>query len=173
MYGDKTESMSALFYQLLIDQRVGGDDLYTKQPTELSLAKQLSQAGIQWLSLYDVYGAAGIIETVKGTCVNFTNELVNKVMNILSPVIEDYEKAGILDNMFVYGFDEVDSECEQSLRNVYGAIKKRWSQLRTMATLNWPLTYLLMLGSCNMRTTILPMLQSGLMLAKSSGGITV
>ena len=170
MYGDKTESMSALFYQLLIDQRVGGDDLYTKQPTELSLAKQLSQAGIQWLSLYDVYGAAGIIETVKGTCVNFTNELVNKVMNILSPVIEDYEKAGILDNMFVYGFDEVDSE---SLRNVYGAIKKRWSQLRTMATLNWPLTYLLMLGSCNMRTTILPMLQSGLMLAKSSGGITV
>ena len=136
VYGAKSEQISQLFYKLLISERVGGDDLYTRQPTDLTLAEQLSGAGIQWLSLYDVYGAANI-ESVKGYCVNFTDDLVDKVMKILSPVVENYTKSGILDKMFVYGFDEVGAECEQSIRNVYGAIKTKWPSLRTMATLNW------------------------------------
>ena len=139
VYGNETTSISHLFFQLLIEQRVGGDDLYTTHPTDIELAEQLAHSGIQWLSLYDVYGAAGISDEmkVKGVCVNFTDDLVKKVMDILSPVVEKYTAAGILGNMFVYGFDEVDSECEQSIRNVYGAIKTKWPQLRTVATLNW------------------------------------
>ena len=139
IYGEKTTNISQLFYRLLIDQRVGGDDLYTKEPTDIDLAETLSYTGIQWLTLYDVYGAAGIDESMKlkGVCVNFTSDLVAKVMSILSPVVEKYNEVGILPNMFVYGFDEVGPECEQSLRNMYGAIKTKWPQLRTMATLNW------------------------------------
>ena len=139
VYGDNTTDISQLFYRLLIDQRVGGDDLYTKEPTDVKLAEMLSYVGIQWLTLYDVYGVAGIDNRLKlkGVCVNFTDELVEKVMNILSPVVGKYDEVGILHNMFVYGFDEVGPECEQSVRNMYGAIKSRWPQLRTMATLNW------------------------------------
>ena len=139
VYGEKTSSVAPLFYQLLTDQRVGGDDLYTRNPTDLLLAEELSQSGVQWLSLYDVYGAAGIAEEfkVRGACVNFTADLVDKVLSILTPVVENYTAAGVLDHMFVYGFDEAPSTCEQSLRNVYGAIKTKWPQLRTMATLNW------------------------------------
>lgn len=139
VYGDNTLSIAPLFYQLLTDQRVGGDDLYTTHPTDLQLAGMLAQSGIQWLSLYDVYGAAGIGEEmkVKGACVNFTNDLVEKVLSILTPVVEEYIAARILKNMFIYGFDEAPADCEQSVRNVYGAIKTKWPQLRTMATLNW------------------------------------
>ena len=144
VYGDRTASVAPLFFQLLTEQRVGGDYLYTTHPTDLALAKQLAQSGVQWLSLYDVYGAAGVHggddETgrVKGACVEFNGTLVDKVMAILTPVVEQYNAAGILGNMFVYGFDEVDSSCEQSIRNMYGAIKVKWPQLRTVATLNWP-----------------------------------
>ena len=139
VYGENSSSVAHLFYQLLTDQRVVGDDLYTTHPTDLELAEQLSQSGVQWLSLYDVYGAVGIDDAmkVKGACVNFTDELVEKVIGILSPVVEEYSKAEILENMFVYGFDEAPEICAQSLRNVYGAIKTKWPQLRTVATLNW------------------------------------
>ena len=139
VYKEKTTNISQLFYPLLIDQRVGGDDLYTREPTDVHLAEMLSYTGIKWLTLYDVYGAAGIDTSMKlkGVCVNFTSELIEKVMNILSPVVQEYNSVGLLSNMFVYGFDEVGPECEQSLRNMYGAIKAKWPQLRTMATLNW------------------------------------
>ena len=139
VYGDKTSSVATLFYQLLTEQRIGGDNLYTTRPTDLQLAEQLAHSGIQWLSLYDVYGAAGISEQmkVKGVCVNFTKDLVEKVLSILSPVVEQYSAAGVLDYMFIYGFDEAPADCEQSLRNMYGAIKTKWPRLRTMATLNW------------------------------------
>lgn len=140
VYGKETNLVSPLFYDMLTDQRVGGDDLYTEQPTNLTLAEQLSARGIPWLSLYDVYGAAGIDENIRlsGVCVNFTSDLVQKVMAILTPVVEKYITAGILDNMFVYGFDEVGPDCEESIGKLYGAIKTKWPMLRTMATLNWP-----------------------------------
>ena len=139
VYGNESSSVAELYYELFTEQRVGGDNLYTTVPTDIKLAEQLAYNGIQWLSLYDVYGAAGISEEfrVRGACVNFTKDLVEKVLSILTPVVEQYSAAGILDSMFVYGFDEAPADCEQSLRNVFGAIKSKWPQLRTMAVLNW------------------------------------
>ena len=139
VYGEKTSSVAPSFYKLFTEQRIGGDDLYIGQPTDIDLAEQLSKSGLHWLSLYDVYGAVGIRNEMKlkGACVNFTEDLVKKVISILTPVMKQYISAGIEDNMFIYGFDEAPALCEQSLRNVYGAIKTKWPHLTTMATLNW------------------------------------
>ena len=140
VYGKESSTVKFKFYDLLTDQRVGGNDLYTGVPTNVSLAAYLAGKGIQWLSLYDVYGAAGIGESsrrVKGACINFTDNLVQKALDILTPVVSDYEKEGLLGNMFVYGFDEAPASCEESVRKIYGAIKEKWPQLRTVATLNW------------------------------------
>ena len=140
VYGKESSTIKFKFYDLLTDQRVGGDDLYTLTPTNVSLADYLAAKGIQWLSLYDVYGAAGIAEhgkRVKGACINFTDSTVKKALDVLTPVVSDYEEKGLLGNMFVYGFDEAPASCEESVRKIYGAIKEKWPQLRTVAILNW------------------------------------
>ena len=166
VYGDTSPLLQQQFYQLLLSQRVGGDNLYTTTPTNLSTASFLAGAGVQWISLYDVYGAAGLtsatqgvgraqvggakpevggaksvkdrgVSRVGGACLNFTEALVEKVVDTLAPTVAAYQAKGILDKAFVYGFDEVAATCEPSLRRVYSAVKARWPRLRTMAVLNW------------------------------------
>ncbi len=132
------EKVKDEFYSLFAEQRLAGDNLYTTVPTNLSLAAYLADMGVQWLSLYDVYGVAGIkAEKVKGACVNFTDALVQKVLDILSPVVSEYEAKGLLKYTFVYGFDEAPSYCEESIRKIFGAIKVKWPEIRTVAVLNW------------------------------------
>lgn len=146
VYG--TDTMKWKYYDLYIDQRMGGDNLYTGKPTNITLAAYLAKKGIRWLSLMDVYGVASdsMFEKVhqernrlgaKGSCLNFTDDLVQKAIDVLSPVIEEYENQSLLDSMFVYGFDEAPQTCESSIRNIYSALKKKWPKLRTVAVLNW------------------------------------
>ena len=135
VYGARADQMTREFINLFIDQRVAGNNLYTTVPANLTTAKYLADAGVQWLSLFDVYGAAKSL--YQGDCLNFTQDLVNKAIEILTPAVSSAEKMGILGNMFVYGFDEAPSSCEESIRMIYTALKQKWPKLRTVATVNW------------------------------------
>ena len=136
------------YYDLFIDQRMGGVDLYTSSPTNVTVAAYLAFKGVRWLSLMDVYGVVrgssekdklskGNKFRMKGSCVNFTDDLVQEVIHVLTPFIEEYENQNVFDSMFVYGFDEAPQTCESSIRNIYTALKKKWPKLRTVAVLNW------------------------------------
>ena len=154
VYGkEATEEMKWKYYDLYVDQRMGGVNLYTSVPTNITIASYLAKEGVKWLSLMDVYGvASGYINTSInslrqsphlhggksfGVCINFTDSLVQKVIQTLTPAIEEYEKQNLLDSMFVYGFDEAPQSCEGSIRTIYGALKEKWPKLRTVAVLNW------------------------------------
>ena len=141
VYEKEAEAVEYKFYDLFLSQRVGGDNLYTTVPTNITTAAYLASKGVEWLSLYDVYGAAGVTEPglhrVTGACVNFTDAMVQKVLDLLTPVVADYQAKGILGNMFVYGFDETPASCEASIRKIFGAIKQKWPVIRTVAVLNW------------------------------------
>lgn len=147
IYGDKAQEIGDKFEQVLISQRMGGNNLYTSVPTNLTEAKSLANSGVQWISLFDVYGAAGAgretrphqhsVNRIQGACLNFTQDLINKAIQILSPSIASAQKMEILDNLFVYGFDEAPQTCEESIRSLYTALKQKWSNLRTVATVNW------------------------------------
>lgn len=147
VYGNKASEMGEKFEEMLISQRMGGNNLYTSVPTNLSEAKTLADAGVQWISLFDVYGASSSQITtggslnretkVQGACLNFTQDLINKAIEILSPAVASAQQMKILDNLFVYGFDEAPEMCEESIRSLYTALKQKWADLRTVATVNW------------------------------------
>ena len=159
IYGKEAveETIKWKYYELYIDQRMGGDNLYTGAPTNVTVASYLAKKGVKWLSLLDVYGVASgdayyssnrdnFLKPhfqrmdnlkVEGNCINFTDALVKKAIDVLSPVIEEYEKENLLDSMFVYGFDEAPQTCESSVRAIYTALKQKWPKLRTVAVLNW------------------------------------
>ena len=144
VYGNNVTDIAKKFEDLLIDQRMGGNNLYTTVPTDLTEAKYLANAGVQWISLFDVYGASSnsrelqhAMTDVRGACLNFTNDLIQKVIQILTPSITSAQQMNILDKMFVYGFDEAPAICEESIRNLYSALKQKWKNIRTVATVNW------------------------------------
>ena len=121
VYKIVSEQLKEQFYSLLLEQRVAGDNLYTSTPTRITDAFFLASRGVNWLSLYDVYGMAGpgipgIRKGLKGYCVNFTDAMVQGVLDILTPVIVEYQSSGLLEKMFVCGFEEVAETCEQSMR---------------------------------------------------------
>ena len=46
-------------------------------------------------------------------------------------------EVGLVESMYIYGFDEMESDFNRSLYELYGGLKKRWPSLTTIATLNW------------------------------------
>ena len=144
VYSNRTASVAKKFKDLLIDQRMGGNNLYAGSPVNLTEAKYLADAGVQWISLFDVYGAnnnplirKNLTQNVRGACLNFTKDLVAKAIQILTPAITKAQQMNLLKNLFVYGFDEAPDTCEESIRTLYTALKAKWTELRTVATVNW------------------------------------
>ena len=133
VYGTAYEQVKQKFYSLFLEQRMGGSCLYISTPTNIKDATFLARGGATWLNLVDVAYVAGL----DSRCSNYKDAMVQKVLGVLTPAVAEYQSKGLLENMFVYGFDEVPESCEQSIRKIFGAIKKRWPSLRTVAALNW------------------------------------
>ena len=134
VYGTAYEQVKLKFYSLFLEQRLGGGFLYTSKPTNIKDATFLANGGATWINLVD---AAYVARVDSYSCNNFKDTMVQKVLDVLAPVVAEYQSRGVLENMFVYGFDEAPKSCEQSIRKIFGAIKKRWPILRTVAALNW------------------------------------
>ena len=133
VYGTAYEQVKQKFYSLFLEQRVGGSCLYISKPTNIQDAAFLARGGATWLNLVDVAYVAGL----DSRCSNFKDTMVQKVLDVLTPAVAEYQSKGLLENMFVYGFDEVPESCEWSIRKIFGAIKERWPSVRTVAALNW------------------------------------
>ena len=60
------------------------------------------------------------------------------MLDTLAPTVENATRLGIVDRMYVYGFDEFPAEQNATVYALFGAIKARWPALRTIAALDWP-----------------------------------
>lgn len=128
------------YYNLLVEQRVASNDIYQGVPSSDDDYAFLSAAGVQYLGLVDVDAIANMVTGqtgLRGACHNYSDDDVNKVIKYLQPYVDKYDKLGYLDNMYVYGFDEVAAECTSSIEKMFGGIKKMWPKLTTMAAINF------------------------------------
>ena len=62
---------------------------------------------------------------------------VEGVIEQLTPTMAAMKDAGYLDKMYVYGFDEMPEQYNQSVYEIFGGLKKQWPTLKTMAVLDW------------------------------------
>jgi len=74
---------------------------------------------------------------VRGSCANYTQEYVDRMLKLLAGSVTTLEAKGLLDHAYVYGFDECPISCEPQVRKLFGAIKAQWPSLKTSAVLNW------------------------------------
>lgn len=109
----------------LAHHRVPGDDIYLPAPRSTAEYETLANTGAKWMGLMD----AGIRPPVPAG-------YVDTVLATLKPVVENLTTLGYGDKIYVYGFDEMPESDNQSVYEIFGAIKKQWPQVTTMAVLD-------------------------------------
>ena len=62
---------------------------------------------------------------------------MNATLERFAPRFAALRAAGLLSRAFVYAFDESPPDHEPALRALFGAVKARWPELRTLAVLPW------------------------------------
>eukprot|EP00039_Didymoeca_costata_P011405 m.159987 g.159987 ORF g.159987 m.159987 type:complete len:854 (-) comp15162_c0_seq3:42-2603(-) len=68
-----------------------------------------------------------------------TNEFINEILNNIAPRIAELEEANLLQYGYIYGFDEAGQAYEDVVYKLFGEIKRRWPQVKTLGVLNWAL----------------------------------
>ena len=140
-YYGNVDTMKFNYYNMLVDQRIANNDIYQAIPSADEDYKYLYSAGVQYMGLVDVNAVQVSSDSgegrLRGTCKNYTDDEVSKIIKYLEPYVDKYDKLGYLGNMFVYGFDEVAEDCIGSITKMYGGIKSKWPNLTTMAAINF------------------------------------
>ena len=101
-------------------------------PPKLVFLVSQAEAGAKWINLFDVSAA------IQYEHQNLTDAYIEGMIASLAPTVENATALGIVDSLYVYGFDEISYAQKQSVYRVFGAIKRRWPKLRTVAALDWP-----------------------------------
>lgn len=114
------------WFPFLAHHRVPADDIYLHAPRPTAEYQELARTGAKWMGMMD----AGIWPPVPAG-------YVDKVLSTLAPVIQNMTDLGYLKKMYVYGFDEMPQIHNISVYEIFGAIKKKFPDVTTMAVLDW------------------------------------
>ena len=72
-----------------------------------------------------------------GYSTNYSQAYIKNLLDALAPVVSRLQSRGLLNATLAYGFDERPESMEYGLRQVFGAIRDHYPELRTVAALNW------------------------------------
>jgi len=158
-YGDeywRNETNRHQWYDLLLQSRTPPDSIYQAPPELRPIADYvyLASKGVKWFAILDVTQLPSTpddsvprlqprhtgrmpLPHVMGSCQNYTDEYVERLIATLRPIVKSLEVAGIVDRAYIYGFDENPVECEPQVRKLFGATKRAFPRLQTAAVLNW------------------------------------
>eukprot|EP00051_Salpingoeca_urceolata_P008965 m.110276 g.110276 ORF g.110276 m.110276 type:complete len:586 (-) comp16033_c0_seq3:126-1883(-) len=134
------------WYDAMTTNRMPPDAIYTSAPRPMDDYEYLAGHGARWMALMDVCNLHmddGDVATPNpgvgegGSCANYSDAYVEKLIATLKPAVEALRAKGWIDRAYVYGFDENPVSCEPQVRKLFGATKKAFPDLRTMAVLNW------------------------------------
>ena len=123
--GLTTAEIWSAWLPFLAKHRIPGDDLYTQpEPRPIEEMQALASSGAKHMNL--LYGEA----------VPNTTDLIAR----LAPAIDNLTRLGLAEKAYLYGFDEspLTNATVSKIYERFGAVKERWPDLRTHATLNWP-----------------------------------
>lgn len=135
-YGDGPldPAIKKQYFDLLCESRTPADDPYITDPRPMADYEMLASCGVPRFNLLDVQSVAG---RFVNSSMLYTHQQVALVLDILEPLVVRVAAAGLLARAYVYGFDERPRSYSSAIRQLFGAVKARFPQLRTVAVLRW------------------------------------
>eukprot|EP00035_Acanthoeca_spectabilis_P017163 m.358835 g.358835 ORF g.358835 m.358835 type:complete len:670 (-) comp16619_c0_seq85:933-2942(-) len=130
--GTEPETWWADWLPFLAHYRIPGDSIYLGEPRPTKEYEMLASSGAKWMGMRD----AGISfrPPSNGT---LPPNYVEDVIEQLAPTMANMSALGLLDKMYVYGFDEMPEQYKDAVYEIFGGLKKKWPTLTTMAVLDW------------------------------------
>ena len=116
----------------LAHHRVPGDAIYLGGPRPVDEYKVLASQGAKWMNMEDVS-----FRIPGGLNSPVPQSYIDGLIKQFEPTMATMTELGLVDKMYVYGFDEMIPAYNRSLYEVYGGLKQHWPSLTTIATLNW------------------------------------
>ena len=120
------------YFDLLASRRLYADNIYIHGPRPLEDYLHLAKSGANCFNLMEISNADG-----KGRRKEYSDAYVEMMLGKLEPMVRELRKRDLLKYAYVYGFDERDESHLPAIRRLYGAVKKRFPDLRTMLLVNW------------------------------------
>jgi len=134
------------WYDMMLNARMPPDSIYISKPRPIDDYVYLDKNGVQSFALLDVCslplddGDDIMIDSAHrgrrlGSCANYTDDYVNRLIETLTPIVEELRSKDMLKHAYIYGFDENPVSCEPQVRKLFGATKKAFPDLRTEVSL--------------------------------------
>ena len=120
------------YFDLLASRRLYADNIYLGRPRPLEDYLHLAKNGAASFNLMEISNADG-----KGRRTSYSDAYVQSMLDKLAPTVHELRKRGLLKYAYVYGFDECSRDFLPAIRRLYGAVKQRYPDLRTMLLVNW------------------------------------
>lgn len=133
--GELTPEMKEKYFRFLGQHRIPVDHIYRRRPFDIDDVRLALKHGMQRFCIANVLKIPGMgrLHRRKDGTSYVTQDQVDTAIGYLEPLIGKYREAGLLEYGYIYGFDEVRQSSEPAIRTLYGAIKKRWPDIPTVA----------------------------------------
>lgn len=125
-----TVSLAQETLRLRIDLNEQNDNEGRSSMTEASIRRLLRSQ-----SLFPAF-ELGIVPG-QPVVADINDSYVNRTLQRIAPRLAKLELWGLLNRSFVYAFDEAGIEYTPAIRRLFGAIKRRWPTVKTLAVVNW------------------------------------
>ena len=124
VYGkSRARQMYRPYASFVAAHRLNVTDLYRRSPPPLYEVAGVARAGL--------LNAFNLIQ-VKAD--DADSVALEKLAARLDPHVRQLRRAGIANRAYIYGFDEVASDQFEQLRRVFGFLKRRYPEIKTMTT---------------------------------------
>ncbi len=139
VYGEITPALRNAYTDFLLEHRLNPDDISRTQTPDLPTLLRARDRG---LSCFTVLNAVpeptgDPLWVCYAEASAYTPEFTRRFLERLDEVVPTLRQHGLLDRACVYGFDERGDEYLPIIRDLFGAIKQRFPDLRTFSTC-WP-----------------------------------
>ncbi len=116
------------YQEFVADHRINVDHLYRRTPPDLEMVTSLAQRGR--LNAFNLM-------FMKPQEVEDQEDL-ERVAGVLDPYVAELRRQGLVERAYIYGFDESYVDEFDHLKRVFGFLKQRYPDVKTMTTAQDP-----------------------------------
>lgn len=119
------------FQNTLLKHRMNPSSIYTWYPQRIDELQRWKKAGADMFNIIYIPSMSHLPIGVGDKCPNWFKQ---KYMNILRSYVPKLKKAGLLDNVYIYCFDEIPARQNAAAADMLAAVKKEFPEIPTMST---------------------------------------
>lgn len=129
VYGTETDAMRNKYYDFLLKYRINPDNIYRYDAPSIDDLIKWNKMGMNAFNITYVVKPADLKPNAP-----YPADLKAKIMAQLADIVPKLKANGLYDKAYVYGFDEINRDSYNAMRDIFGAIKAKYPDLLLMTT---------------------------------------